>query len=1107
MLKGNKLLVFLLLGLFMISFTSAFEFDNVKNQKDITFDGKTIVGNKLLEKYKPIEIKNAFGWGRTQFEGYISEHDDSCGQFCTSTMEVKIGQDGSLIDNVIFKTLQEDGSWIEQNVRNYDFSYWGNVNEYESICETIGEYKNGTGIQECNSVKTGSHNGWVNYNIGDELKKGTYKVKLDAEKKPSRSVDWIIKTNGEWLESWATWGNISDGDDAEIILNSPSDNNISLTNQVTFNASANVTGGAYLTNMSLWTNESGTWEIKNTTNIGEYANDEFIKAYYRMEETAGVVVDDMNIYNGSTTFTSRGETGIIDNGFDFNGGNSRVETGIPYTRDNIVTLSFWFNGSTQTGVLMGRNKDAIAQRLININPSGNSNAISYARWSLIRGTSNVDAQVPYDDGEFHHIVIIENATTGAKIYYDGVLNASSATSFDYAGLSSSSFDFGTAWQVSDWYGSGFDGIIDELGIWNRTLNQAEITALYNSGNAARPPVATTLTETFTRTLTEPTLWNVEACDSDGDCGFSTSNFTVNIDTSAPTIEVESPNGTYDYNYVGGNVTLNITATDTNLESCWYDYNGTNITIDGCLTGVKNSTNFILEEGNLNMTIYINDSVGNINSEFVSWSYKVSQNSFIFENETRAGDQEDFKLNLTLGTGYDLSSAVFHYNGYNETPSIISSGQNRILALTDYTVPLYVVTTNATIYFSLVLDDATEINTSNQTQLVNAIFLDNCSSYTNQLFNISLFDEEAKTPINGDIEFNYNLLNKPAYETINTLNLNFDNVSNAQICSDINLSNQNYAQTVEIRYSSDGYAKELYNIQKADIGANATQLELFDLNTNDSTEFLIKYQDDTLTTVEGAVIQLMRKYISEDAYEIVEAPTTSSIGTAIVHIDLNTNLYKVIVVKDGIVLDIFTSLVFDCENELSGVCEQNLFGSIDPQNSVSVENLNDFSFAVTSVNNTITTTFSIPSGTPASVNIFLKQKDMFGNSYLCNKTITSSAGSIDCDYNDTIGDSIVSLSITKDGEQQVYRSYNIAEAGSIDWLGNNFLIVFILLLSLAGMAIASPEWMIINSVGTMVLCGGIWLLSGVDFVAGFGTLFWLLISAVILIFKISKQEDR
>ncbi len=311
----------------------------------------------------------------------------------------------------------------------------------------------------------------------------------------------------------------------------------------------------------------------------------------------------------------------------------------------------------------------------------------------------------------------------------------------------------------------------------------------------------------------------------------------------------------------------------------------------------------------------------------------------------------------------------------------------------------------------------------------------------------------------------------------------------------------------MRYEADDYAAELYNIQMANLSLYPKNLTVFDLALNDTTEFLVKYQDDSLVTVEGAVVQLQRKYIGSDAFEVVEAPETSSIGTAIVHIDLNTNKYRATVVKDGEVLDVFDNLVFNCENELSGQCTENLFGKVDPENSITIEDLNDFSYSVSSVNNTITTSFSIPSGTPSPVNVILRQVDTFGNESLCNQTIISSAGSLDCTYNDTIGDSIVYLEISKDGSQQAKKSYIIPEAGAVDWLGNNYIIVVVFILSLVGMAMTSPEWMIVNAVATLVLAGGLWLLNGLNFVMGLGALIWVIVAAVILIMKLAKQEDR
>ena len=156
---------------FLVASVSALSWDNKLTEKDITFDGKSIQNNKLLEQYKPIEIKNYFGAGKTLFEGYLSQHTYSCGNECSSTIEINLLEDGVLIDDIRFKTLQKNGEWIEQPIRSYQFYVDGKL-----------------------------------YLIGEEVKAGIYEVKLVGIKSASRTVDWQIKSQGRWIEEWATWG-------------------------------------------------------------------------------------------------------------------------------------------------------------------------------------------------------------------------------------------------------------------------------------------------------------------------------------------------------------------------------------------------------------------------------------------------------------------------------------------------------------------------------------------------------------------------------------------------------------------------------------------------------------------------------------------------------------------------------------------------------------------------------------------------------------------------------------------------------------------------------------------------------------------------------------
>jgi len=188
----NKILTIFILGIFLFSLTFA---------SAGLLDNKKSIDNSNKYGYKDIEIKSLFG--KVKFS---TEHTESCGVDCFSTMEIYTSGDDALIDDVIFKTLQPDNSWIEQDVRSYQFQYWGLIDDYGLNCINK-THSNNSIYQECSQVKSGSHYGWINYNTGTKLSEGTYTIKLEGKKKPSRTVDWIIETSGKVLDEWAVWGN------------------------------------------------------------------------------------------------------------------------------------------------------------------------------------------------------------------------------------------------------------------------------------------------------------------------------------------------------------------------------------------------------------------------------------------------------------------------------------------------------------------------------------------------------------------------------------------------------------------------------------------------------------------------------------------------------------------------------------------------------------------------------------------------------------------------------------------------------------------------------------------------------------------------------------
>lgn len=490
-------------------------------------------------------------------------------------------------------------------------------------------------------------------------------------------------------------------------------------------------------------------------------------------------------------------------------------------------------------------------------------------------------------------------------------------------------------------------------------------------------------------------------------------------------------------------------------------------------------------------------------DFEVLSYNI--NSLNYTSTVLEGDIEDFSLNLSLADSITISNADFFYNG-TEYPLSITTSSNLAILNSTIQIPNFATDVNTTFYFNITLSDGT-IFTSGETQQVISLKLDDCSTYTYPILNISLFDEQSKDSLNGSIELIYEVLNSD-YESIQIYNFSAEYITNTSICSEINFTNQGLYYSTEIRYYADDYASELYNIQRSPINSDNQFVSLYDLNSSSATQFKITYQDSYFNFVEGAIIQLQRKYISENIFEVVEAPLTSADGIALVSIDLDSIKYRATVVKNGVVLDEFDNLVFKCQSELTGECNYQLLGTINPQNDVSIVNLLDFYYSEPVLSNgSIIVSFSIPSGTPANINLVLEQKDEFGNQTLCNNTITSSAGSIQCTYSTTLGDSYIDLKLYKNGVPMAIKTYVINSNKNLDWLGNNYVFIVILLFSLVGMALSSPEWIVINGVVTLVISGGLFLANGLEFVMGLGSLVWLVIAVIILISKMAKQEDR
>ena len=245
----NFLLVFLVFTLFM-SLGSAFLERTVSLNDKIVVD---TVQEKLWEKYPPIKIESFFGTDKAEI--ILNTHTEQCiNKRCQSEFTLTTYEDGVLIEDLKFLYNQPKsyGLYILKEVPIIG-------DKIEFVCNGLGTYINGT--NKCEEVITPNSNlistQYMPYTLGEEGKADTYKFMINGT--IDKDTDWIITTQNKELSDWAVWGSSV----AYINLTYPSNNYISLSNPVFFNASMNVSG-LTITNVTLYTNSSGIWRENQT---------------------------------------------------------------------------------------------------------------------------------------------------------------------------------------------------------------------------------------------------------------------------------------------------------------------------------------------------------------------------------------------------------------------------------------------------------------------------------------------------------------------------------------------------------------------------------------------------------------------------------------------------------------------------------------------------------------------------------------------------------------------------------------------------------------------------------------------------------------------------
>jgi hypothetical protein len=762
----KKLIGFMFLLIISVCFVSSFEFDNVISSNQITKDQSITLGdnevayNPIWEKYQPIEIKNSFGLGQTLFKGAITKHTDTCLSNCESIINV----------NHAGGVLVKDIRFIGGKPKNYNIQIGNVVNEY-----SVDDYKeeclyedvvgqNGTIYKEeisCNNVNIGKHTeeviDWKDYQINSEVQEGNYRIKISGSLDMYETTDWQINVQGQWIEDWAVW-------DSGLVAYYKMDDNAATTNVIDSSVKYNGTASA---NTNVLYNSSGKIgsTLKFNSSLSRYIN----------------IGSTTNLLN-----TTTGSWSVWIN----------VPDSTPAADQDIIMF-----GSSTLNIQLYLAIETTGKIVLYMGNGGGHN-------SGLRTNSKV-----INDNTWHHIVVDQNATDkniyidGSKVpstYYD---NWNSKQWFPNA---TTRYNVGSIGRFYNWAAAGsyFDGLIDEVGLWNRSLSPSEVSELYNSGSGMTytPGIVVTLNSpanlqmsnnntiitnssaivsgttlknvtlfdnrtgswavrnsttkngtsnstTFINTYSNGRYaWNMQWCAFDNTCKNATGDYIFIVDSSKPNVTINSGSGLQNYGSLAQNHTINFTVTDANLDKVIVRYNGTNRTITGAVSGVSNITSFQLVENLYNATIYANNTAGGLNTTNISWSYKIFNYNNTYQSSVDAGQVSELSTNVTYYNLYNSITAILNYNNSNYTMSSSDVGNNKkyIYLLTS---PSVNSVQNISFYFIYILTNSTTtdyIYSSTYNQTVRPFIIDDCLLYNRTLIKIDMIDEESMQSINGTI---------------------------------------------------------------------------------------------------------------------------------------------------------------------------------------------------------------------------------------------------------------------------------------------------------------------------------------------------------------------
>jgi hypothetical protein len=219
------------------------------------------------------------------------------------------------------------------------------------------------------------------------------------------------------------------------------------------------------------------------------------------------------------------------------------------------------------------------------------------------------------------------------------------------------------------------------------------------------------------------------------------------------------------------------------------------------------------------------------------------------------------------------------------------------------------------------------------------------------------------------------------------------------------------------------------------------------------------------------------------------------------------IYNFYIYESGVLVDSFTNVLAICQTPLVSTCEIDFNSFQTGINIPSYEEGDDFNYTLgyNSTSRVVSTSFTIPSGSPSAVQLVVIREDTLGTS-VCSDTLTSSSGSLSCVVPSSFGNSTVLAKLYKNDVEQARGNIKLDQRSSEIYGVILVVLSLMVMMTLIGLAISdNPVISAVFLFVGVVLIYGMNLVQNTGFVGATATILFLAIAIILVIVKAGRRN--